>query len=408
MAMTASFDQTSTWKQCCNQILGFEEAKDEQEDHQATTATSPPFLNLIPPTLFDPSSNTPLDAWMATTNQLVENIHEMKSFLHTKQSTYALSMLDAEASLVQTTLTSFTAQTAVELERLHSTAHSAHRVGIIQILMAVLKEEIADPFAQLVQKRSASLSVALYQNPLQCRLVEQPQQYSDGGVVGALLDDDEKLDLRFRPKQQSTRVLHENFWDTYANPAQQRMRRPVSWVQSLVECGAHEVGSDVEDEFIDEIDDDGSSEPPNKPQDPSRKTSLPAAASSTARRPQPQPHTVDESPQWSIPTDTLHEESMALQQSVMARHHELDSIQQVETAMVTITQLMSQFADLVSEQHSNVFTIHDNVDSAAQAVQAGKDALVDAKEKAYRSHHYMAKGIAGIGFMLLVLHWVLP
>ena len=98
---------------------------------------------------------------------------------------------------------------------------------------------------------------------------------------------------------------------------------------------------------------------------------------------------------------------MALQQQ-MAQHNELDSIHQVESAMVTITQMMSQFADLVSEQHANVFVIHDNVDNAARAVQQGKDALVDAKEKTNSSHHYMAKGIAAMGVMLLLFHYLHP
>ena len=227
MATTASYDRTETWRQCCMKVLGF----DDNIDHEGSEVSdSTPFLNLLPSNYFDndsPGQGEETEPWLATTQQLQANIQEMNTFLNSKKSSFAISMSDQEASLVQTTLTSFTAQTAVELERLHATASSPHRIGMIQILMGVLKEEIADPFARLAKERSVSVSVPLYQNPLQCRVLEPKD---DGTVLGALDDD---IDRRFAPTRPTHR-LHEDFWDSYASPNRGKPVKPTSWLLSMI------------------------------------------------------------------------------------------------------------------------------------------------------------------------------
>jgi t-SNARE complex subunit (syntaxin) len=80
----------------------------------------------------------------------------------------------------------------------------------------------------------------------------------------------------------------------------------------------------------------------------------------------------------------------------------------MEQMMVNITTLISQFANLVSEQQDDVYTIHDAAAEVQQNMSQGQEHLVEAKDRTRSSHHYMAKGILAMTILLLLLHWWRP
>jgi hypothetical protein len=87
---------------------------------------------------------------------------------------------------------------------------------------------------------------------------------------------------------------------------------------------------------------------------------------------------------------------------------DLDSVQKVEASMTEITQLLSQFSSLVSEQQEDIQLIHDTAVSSKENVNKGQESLIDATERTKRSKHYMATFICGMALILLFFNSVTP
>jgi hypothetical protein len=157
-----AYNLAESWKLACLKALGLEEwlVVDHEEDGgaQASTLPNTPFqvINLLTweteqdEDLSDSAktkNKVSMDPWMETAVHIQANIHDMASWIRQKQREYvSLDIADGEASLIQTTVTSFTATTANEIESLHqcvSTLNSGqkqqHCAGIVQILMTDLK-----------------------------------------------------------------------------------------------------------------------------------------------------------------------------------------------------------------------------------------------------------------------------
>merc|ERR1712032_382428 len=86
----------------------------------------------------------------------------------------------------------------------------------------------------------------------------------------------------------------------------------------------------------------------------------------------------------------IQHESQQLQVQLVQQSNELDSIIKVEQSMNVITSLLSQFADLVTEQQQDIVCIHETTSKAKYNVAKGKDNLIDATERTKQSKHYMA------------------
>lgn len=78
----------------------------------------------------------------------------------------------------------------------------------------------------------------------------------------------------------------------------------------------------------------------------------------------------------------------------------------MEQTMVDITALLSQFANLVTEQQEDVWEIHDATVSTKENLQKGQENLMDAAERTASSKHYMATAITAMGVLLLLLNWL--
>jgi t-SNARE complex subunit (syntaxin) len=108
--------------------------------------------------------------------------------------------------------------------------------------------------------------------------------------------------------------------------------------------------------------------------------------------------------QYAQPQD-LQQEAVLLKASL---ENDLDEVQQMETTMVHITTLLSQFADLVAGQQEDIVQIHEAVSSTKDNLEKGQENLVDAAGRAQQSRHYMATAITAMAMMLLFVHWIRP
>jgi hypothetical protein len=331
-------------------------------------------LNSLPPVSDDEPEQERGDPWMQTAIQIRTNLEEMASWIRSKQPEYmSLEMTDDEASLIQSTVTSFVATTATEIESLHKIIdpttcpqYQQHMSGIVQNLMERLKLHIAEPFARFQKYRSRA-AVDLWQRPLQCRFVVSRSDQTD-----ELLGLDDSRDQRFQPKRPTHR-LHRDFLRSYEVPS----KIPDS-PQSLFR--KRDAFSATDTRKLE-------------------KFSLARKATRTPLKIQSaEDHEYEERRAAEIQL-----ESALLQAKI---HNDLDSVQKMEQMMVDITTLLSQFADLVAEQSEEVWEIHETTASSKENIDKGHENLVDAKERTVNARHSMAMAISAMGILLLIFHWL--
>jgi hypothetical protein len=335
----------------------------------------------------------PADPWTLTAEQVQNNILEMAGWVQMKKWDYvSVNMPDDEASLICSTVTSFIPTTANEIESLRklaqgipNTTMQQHRMGIVQILMVLLKERVNDTFAVLQMQRSRS-AVGLWQNPLQCRLAipsaATPQDDDREDELDAALGLSSRPSAQERQQQQlfqPNRAIHplqHNFMEPYTASKTIRTGRP----ESILFSRSHieKVVSEFKEVRNVQVE----------------TRSKPLLAKHEI------PHQVEE---FYLSPATLQQESVLL-----AVHHDLDSVQQMEQRMVDITTLLSQFSSLVSEQQEFVQDIYEVTSDAKSNIEQGQEELLKAKETVKASKHYTAKMITTMGILLLVLHWIVP
>jgi len=403
------------------------------------------------------SRRTASDPWSETAMEIRKNVNEMSDWIHRKKWDYvSVKMPEDEATLIQSTVTSFAAQTANEIESLRSLIRQEedieekedgknedlrqHRMGVVQVLIGSLKEKVADPFGKL-QKQRSRMAVKIYNNPLQCTLaptVSSSATRSSGGrdsanrsgatdsfdsILLSMSQEEEEpvpqVDQRFLPRRPAHR-LQEKFLDSYDDAKNDLVaagcrpqslfsidkKRPADASLSS-SASEEEEGSSQSNKRIKQ-----SSPSPPKLKPPAISTSSPSFP--VAPKPQvPVPvrggRDSDEYYLDSSPYAEREElEREAAQLELVRRDGDLDAVQQMEERMVDITTLLSQFSNLVSAQSEEVQQIHSAAEDAKDNVQKGKEELVDAKERTQRSRHYMASAITVMALILLFFHWILP
>lgn len=104
--------------------------------------------------------------------------------------------------------------------------------------------------------------------------------------------------------------------------------------------------------------------------------------------------------------DQLQQESATLLATY--QHSDLEGVQKVERSMVEITQLLSRFTDLITEQQEDIFMIHDQAIKSKENVDKGQDQLVDAVTRGKKSTHPMATFIVLAALLLLLFNWITP
>lgn len=408
-------------------VMGLEDWQVIDSSHEVNSQTPKPHKSLRVINLLhwdiDPEeksndslhSETKLDPWMTTAVQIQLNIEKMTSWIRRKQYEYVqLDISEEEASLIQTTVASFTATTASEIETLNqcissfdsSTQKQQHCTGIAQILMTELREGIAEPFGRLTKQRHRA-AVNLWHTPLQCRLRtigrkvnigKSPRKEKDITLelLGINEDDEDDedneehkrrlTDQKFHAKRPSHR-LHRNFLQSYDITKTERKsipRRPDFLFRSY----------DAEDEIRLAAREQKSMSSFFSQKSPKARQETEYLSSD-----------IDDEVARAASSAVLQQESILLQAKTQS---DLDSIQKMEQTMVDITALLSQFANLVSEQQEDVWEIHDATTSTKENLEKGQKNLHDAKARTAASKHYMAKAITAMGVVLLFLNWIKP
>ena len=501
----ASWDLREEWKSCCMHALGFGDAYDENENDSdllqeeerrhdragnikaggeisqerdepssaATTTTAYSIVNLVPDNsktagtadatmaedgeddAMDVDGNTSGsdDPWTAAAAQIGRNIGEMRAFVDKRRHEYVSpQMSEGDAGLIQSTVTSFAATTANEIESLRqlirreeeegNAAHTQqqqgnggnfdrmqHRTGVVGILMTRLREEVTDPFRELQKQRSRP-AVGVYQNPLRCELTTQHHKKKKNPAaddsLDSLLERDERehelaaVDQRFTPKRPSHR-LQGDLLDSYdderngISPAARHQSRPPSLLlkkknkrpPSSSEGGGDGDGDGEGDDDNMKVDKENEDLTTKRMKPSNSPPSVAAAATGQQQQQQQQQLPREYDPAATV-TDPAELERESAQLALLRRDGDLDAVRKMEERMVDITGLIAQFANLVSSQQEEVRHIHDATASAKDNVEQGKEQLVDAKARTQASKHFMATSIAVMAFVLLFFHTVRP
>jgi hypothetical protein len=340
------------------------------------------------------------EGWIGAVREVEKNLNQMVAWLQEKKGIYrAVETPDAEASLIQSTIASYTAATANELEELrsvllakrkHDYAQKAqefeHHNVIVQTLLQRLKEGVAEPFGK-VQKQRQRDAVRIWQNPLQVQLFIPPTlEIDEMDATLGIAQSGHGPDQRFVPLRPRL-PLQQHFLESYGS-TQKPLQPPVSLFAqrpkrppvSPSNASAKQPGKRLK--------------PPNTYQTP---------VAGRVQMPFDQDYN-NEGYQYAQPQD-LQQEAVLLKASL---ENDLDEVQQMETTMVHITTLLSQFADLVAGQQEEIVQIHEAVSSTKDNLEKGQENLVDAADRAQQSRHYMATAITAMGMMLLFVHWIRP
>ncbi|KAL7525883.1 hypothetical protein ACHAXR_001203, partial [Thalassiosira sp. AJA248-18] len=399
---------------------------DEDEDILVGCWSSPGYLaiNMIDDENDEHEMCANLDSWMRAALALSTSIDEVSLMIQRKAASYVSStdtlnicfnngnssstestMTNADRSILETTVFSFAAGMAKQIDSLRQTvvvegdhpflksadvnvdtaaSHNwasgpiGHRAGIASCLMLRLKSEIMDPMTRLQSQRDKSKSK---KGDDASEIAQNPMRMFRLGV------------------EESTR----------------RSLPPAPW-----EIGGHDPEKDraereqEKDEFIDVYFEAKGKPDAASPDDIAAKILPPPAVMRFMDLPTPTPAATQQSLTFQptpknnpsvqhIPNqhfhheeeehiDQLHRESATLLATY--QHSDLEGVQKVERSMVEITTLLSRFTDLITEQQEDIFMIHDQALKSKENVDKGQDQLVDAASRGEKSKHPMATFIA--------------
>ena len=403
----ASRDLSREWRSCCLRAGGWDEdVLDAPREVTADAAAVPKvtLLNLVNMEDYKraATSEEEKEGWVDALKEIETNLNRMIAWLQEKQWAYvSVETPDEEASLIQSTIASYTASTANELEELRSVLFARqrqefavrpqafeHQSIMVQAMLQRLKEQVAEPFGKL-QKLRHREAVQIWQNPLSVKVyVPSAQDVDEMDAALGIARDQPTSDYSFHPKLPRL-ALQQNFLDSYQEI---KAEPPLEPPTSIFTNRPKRV----------------TASPPSPTAKPAEKRFKPPAAENlgfakptgTVRQPQDQP------------TSTMYAEPEELQQEAVllkaSLENDLDQVQKMETTMVNITQLLSQFADLVASQQEDIVQIHDAAETTKENMEKGQEKLLDAADRSRQSSHYMATAITAMGVMLLVIHWIRP
>ena len=398
----ASHNRQQEWRQCCAVAMGFEWVDhfdgDQEEDNNPSPtqingeARIQQVINLMDDDDDDKQEEKKAeeeslssDPWTNNALRMQTGLTKMSQWIAIKKHDYVgLGMEDEEASLIQSTVTTFAATTAAELETLRKlipSNDSGHRHGIVQILLTQLQEQITQPFSVL-QKQRTRQAVQLWQSPWQCQLAQRTTTtlrtadplFHDATSAG------ESSDKRFMARA-TLMIPQEDFLEKYQrDPLQEPVVRPafLDRIRERIklERQQQDLGNAV-------------NTPPQRLVVPI----VPKVVQPAPILPYQETQDFEQS---------LQQEAALLQETIV--QSDLDSVQKMEQRMVEITTLIGQFSNLVSEQQEEILDIAQHAQETKQNMTKGQENLVDATERTRQSKHYLAWTIFGLTLTLLFFH----
>ena len=359
------------WKVSCRKVMGFSHEPEDEATPLPTAAPGPFMFNQTEnenDNVVDDRCGTSSDHWMENALLIDDGIKQITSLLRRKKASYlsASKSDETEASLLESTLLSFVATTANQIESLRKSIsvtnhdYAQHCSGVVACLLLTLRQDIAEPFGVL-QKQRTRFALALYQNPFQCRV---------------LLTHEGGRDIKFVPKQDIS-MNDMTFVSMYDQEQFEggEVKRPKSILEKKQNI---------------------STVTPKK--------SVPTPKQAVSKK-QPLPYQDQPEPSSSNHQESLMQEALLLQATLTS---DLDTVQQVEARMTEITTLLSQFSALVSEQQGEIEGVYESTVQSQDNVQKGQDSLVDAAERTAQSKHRMATVVFIMGLTLLLFNHLTP
>ena len=483
---TSSYDRMQDWKRCCAMVMGYEWVDDE-ENHEEEAGeggrqglfdrgrtygnsssmmmTQVQITNLLDEdTLFGPvdddeeekQESKKEDHWMENAIRIQTDLTKMSKWIKSKSQAFiSLDMKDEEASLIQSTITTYAATTANELETLrkmismeeNSNSRSRfsdiadHRSAIVQILVLQLTEQITHPFG-ILQKQRTRVATQIWQNPIQCKLYQpkaKNKKTNTGDNIGDILfsgeEEEPPAEQRFLPRHPPQESYNSNYYDIFVSQYNNSNANGLTGESSRIivvpprpaflsrfeenhpnqnQVVEHEQ-EEKDSSYDDDLDLDFGDDDVDHPDPRSTGTDIDHLADKLNNR------TIQQQQQQSLPYDyyddqqnqqeqepfrdedaIMAEEARLLTQAI--QHNDLDSVQQMEQRMVTITQLISQFSNLISTQHEDVVMINEASKDVKQNMEKGQENLLDATERTKQSKHYMAYAILIMAIILQFFH----
>jgi hypothetical protein len=462
---TASFNRNDEWKRCCANAMGFEwldqfqghdqdrsiNSRDNDQEQQQHYPRSIDSIQQVINLLDDNKNvddedddnfeeedivvhNTQTQhlhksrsgGWMESAIGIKNDLYTMKLWIESKSQSYVnLNMKDDEASLIQSTVTSFAATIASEIETLRemivqsqlqqqSTVNNIqnHQSGIVQILLSQLQEYITEPFNKL-QKQRTRIAVQIWQNPLQCKLYQRPIPASSSKTKkqpqDILFDDDDEEEEQQRQQPKDQRYLPKRSYDASTSDAvgydfiTKYERKPSTQIpptqpdflfklNNSTNKRRKQCGREVESTNV------------GKQSSKAHTESSSSLQLDFQQKHQHQaPIFIDDVDYQQQLENDLQEETAQLTTQLISTN-ELDTVQQMERRMVEITTLIGQFSNLVQEQQEQILNVYDSAQTTKENMQKGQENLIDAAERTKRSKHFKAYIILGMSLTLLFFH----
>jgi len=375
-----------------------------------------PFVNLIHhhPTQTNIGRSDP---WINNAVILHSSLQQITSLLQSNSQSYTNNdiftnsehgpMSEDEVTLFESSIASFMTSTAsqidtlrVSIDDMNNTASEelkTHLSGIISHLVSQLKQIMVEfRSMQLVRHRE---ELELYHDPLKCcyREANEVDNLLDGDVDD--LEPDERFLNMLEREEEEFQALYDHEDDD--DELERILAEPLPSFPRQQEQQHQEEHWHQEE----------------KEEEMPRAPPQPPAMPMQMKRNQPQPRTLKPT---TINTHAIIEPSQIeseqnqaaiLQQeqiflTATVQNTKLDAAHKVESQMMQITSLLSQFSNLISEQQEEIQVIADSTVKSRENVDKGREKLVQATEQRKRSRHYFAWVICFLGFLLLFLNAV--
>ena len=438
--LTGSFHKMCATYSCYGSLDAHEQEEELDSDELQHLV---PFINLAHENTSsdeDDYIHEPTDAWMSNAVRLYNSIQQITSLLNTNASSYthkdiimqataALddqnqlrqlpAMSDDEVAMFESSIASFMASTASQIDTLRQSLKGTnastnlsedvnmHRSGILSHLVSELKE-IMKKFQSMQQMRHRE-ELELYHEPLKCIFHQSHDEMDD--LLKMSLDDGMEDDLE--PDEDFLNGLErdeEQFQELFHMDDDQELQRIVE--EPLPSFPLQNVAHTQK--RIEEKSQPNIKMPsilannrfPVQQQVPSMNQDGELNKAQQERNDK-------EISRSTIPTEEesceMHSAILQQEQVFLAaavQNTKLDAAQKVESQMMQITSLLSQFSALISEQQEEIQVIADATKTSRQNVNKGREKLVQATEQRKRRRHYFAWVIFSMGVLLLFLNAV--
>ena len=367
-----------------------------------------PFINLTE-NEDDTDDIQSADPWMNNAARLYSSITKITTLLTTNSTSYTNKnvfsedeevMTEDEVVVFETSIASFMTSTASQIDTLRQAVEDmdissdeirTHRSGIISHLISELRK-IMEEFQSMQEMRHRE-ELELFYHPLKCCFhYENVMTGSRENLAadGFSLEPDEGfLDLLERDEEEFQAMYNIKEDDEELERILQEPPPSIpNWLQQR--CGEKMPTQDSRQPPVQIPTQKASNKPPA--------LHVPKETTNAKDEIKMQANVETNESQATV----LQQEQIFLKATV--QNTNLDAAQKVESQMMQITSLLSQFSSLISEQQEEIQVIADSTVKSRQNVDKGREKLIQATQQRKSKRHYFAWVIFIMGVLLLFLN----